>query len=484
MQRRIPINCILAIDNTFGIGILSNKSYIPWKIKEDMDFFKHTTSNVVDKTKMNAVIMGRNTWDSIPNKFKPLTDRFNVVITNKILENINTFNDPINAINYLNTRNDIESIYIIGGVSLYEQFINSDMLKYLYLTRIDKNYNTNIKVNMNLSNYIKIKEYKQNVIDTNTMEEVSMTVEQYENVNGNDEEMQYLNIMKDIIENGQLKKTRNANTYSLFGKNMTFNLENKTFPLLTTKKVFVKGIFEELLFFLTGKTDTKILENKGVNIWKGNTSEEFLNSLKLNYNVGDMGPMYGFQLLHFNASYTGCDSDYMNKGVNQLEHVLHLLKTDRFSRRILMTTYNPCQAHEGVLYPCHGIVIQFGIEKNNKLCCHMYQRSADWFLGEPFNIASYAFLVYLICELVNNDKTYTDVKLEPGKLIMSFGDVHVYESHLEVVKQQLERQPYKFPKINLKKELTSLEDLETLSYDDIEIIGYKHHPILKASMIA
>jgi thymidylate synthase len=161
----------------------------------------------------------------------------------------------------------------------------------------------------------------------------------------NKQETNYLTIMKDIIENGSKRKTRNGVTYSLFGKHMEFDL-NAGFPLLTTKKMGLRLIFEELMFFLRGKTDTKLLEQKNINIWKGNTSREFLdnNGFK-HYNEGEMGKMYGFQWRHFN----GNDE---TTGIDQLTDVLHLIKTDPTSRRILMTSYNPNQSKEGVLYPC------------------------------------------------------------------------------------------------------------------------------------
>jgi thymidylate synthase len=283
----------------------------------------------------------------------------------------------------------------------------------------------------------------------------------------------YLSLLKDILEKGHYRETRNGPTFSLFGKHLEFDLRENRFPLLTTKKMFVRGIFEELAFFMEGQTDASLLSNKGVNIWKDNTSREFLDSVGLqHFEEGDMGPMYFFQIYHFNAPYFGCKSNYDGMGMNQFDEVLHLLKTDRFSRRILMTTFNPLQAKEGVLYPCHGITIQFAVENDNELCCHMYQRSADCFLGLPFNIASYSLLLRRMCVLASTEK----FQFVAGKLCISLGDCHIYESHVEAVREQLSREPFPFPQLVFKD--------NEWTYSSLEIVNYQCHPAIKSKMVA
>lgn len=485
-----PIYCILAVDENDGIAITN----IPWNIKEEIEYFKRITTSITDCKKRNAVIMGRLTYENIPEKNKPLVGRINVVISSKNIQNdkIYCFISPEKAIEYLNDRNDIERIFIIGGVELYNKYIY--ISTGVYLTRIYYDYKTTKKVNINIDNHVKLDEYKTTCIDLNSNMNIKVTFYKFinknallkerlymKNDNENIEEMQYLNIMKKIIEHGHYRKTRNANTYSIFGGNMEFNLEDNTFPLLTTKKMFTKGIFEELKFFLMGLTDSKILEKKGVNIWKSNTSREFLDSVGLNHlEEGDMGPLYSFQMRHFGAKYNGCKENYDGQGIDQFNNIINTLKNDKYSRRMLMTTYNPSQINQAPLPPCHGIAIQFGIEGTNKLCCHMYQRSSDWILGEPFNIASYAFLVYIICELVNNDDKVKE-KIIPSKLIISLGDIHIYDSHLEVAKIQMGRKPYIFPKIRFNKKINCIEEL---NYEDIEILNYECHSQLNAKMIA
>ena len=237
------------------------------------------------------------------------------------------------------------------------------------------------------------------------------------------------------------------------------------------------------MWILRGQTNSKILEDKGVNIWKANSTREFLDSVNLNYEEGDIGNMYGFQLRHSGTDYDGYDQQYSNLGFDQVNYCLNLLKNDKFSRRIMMTTFSPNDSHKGVLYPCHGIVIQFYVKEKdnlNYLSCHMYQRSADMFLGVPFNIASYSLLIYMICHILNKDNEIKQTFL-PDKLTMSFGDIHIYESHVENVKEQVKRQPFSFPQIKLNDGVTKLE---SFNWEDIELIEYSSHKGIKGKMVA
>ena len=304
----------------------------------------------------------------------------------------------------------------------------------------------------------------------------------------NNEELCYLDLLKEIKLNGHKRVTRNATTYSLFGKTLTFDIY-KSFPLLTTKKMFLRGIFEELKFFLLGMTDNSILKNKGVHIWDGNTTKEFIEKCGLDYMENDMGCMYGYQWRHFNAPYKDCKTDYTGMGYDQLNDVIHMIKTDPFSRRLLMTSYNPIQAKLGVLYPCHGISIQFYVEINNDtmhLNCLMNQRSGDSFLGIPFNISSYALLIHFICNHINcMGGVINKTKIYPGKLMMVFCDVHIYEEHMEAVNTILSRQPYMFPQIEINYEIKSFdkEGIGMMDFNNIVINNYKCHDIIKTKMI-
>lgn len=506
------LNVIVAFD--LGRGI-SKEGIIPWKIKEDMKVFTYMTSHVLNIDNTNIVIMGKNTWMSL-NK-KPLVNRINIIVSSSMLQKevdeyentyvVNSIEDSLTLSQSLNhDKHNIENIYIIGGKHIYNKFFESYDIDNFYVTIIGHDYECDNCINQ-LSNQTILHAYtgKYIAFDETLNKHVGIQFNHYVNKKLefdydktyqkyiidlfdfiNDEEHKYLSIMSNIINKGHFRPTRNGNTHTLFGKKLKFDLNN--FPLLTTKKMFLRGIFEELKFFLLGKTNTKLLEEKGVNIWKGNTSIDFLKHVELPYLQGDMGPMYGFQLRHFNAEYHGAECDYTGKGVDQFKNVIDKLVTNRFDRRIIMTTYNPEQVKLGVLAPCHGISIQFVVEDNNKLCCMMVQRSADWFLGVPFNIASYALLNYIVCEIVNNEMSEEQLlkygKLIPGTLIINFGDVHIYQEHLDVVKEQLEREPYKFPKLHIKKHDLTLKTLDTLEFTDLVLSHYECYPALKAKMIA
>jgi thymidylate synthase len=280
----------------------------------------------------------------------------------------------------------------------------------------------------------------------------------------------YLNGLKEILQNGLWRETRNSKTLSLFSLKLDFDI-SESFPLITTKKMFFKGIIEELLWFIKGETNSKKLEEKCVNIWKGNSSREFLDNVGLvNYEEGDCGPIYGYQWRHFNAPYMGCNENYDYKGIDQLQDCIDQIKNNPTSRRIFMSGWNPCQIKEMCLPPCH-VSYQFYVSNDNKLSCILYQRSGDLFLGIPFNIASVSLLVYIISNMTN--KT-------PGKITLMIGDAHIYENHIEQVKIQLERKPYNFPKLVIKNKYDNINDYK---YEDFEIVDYTYHSTIKANMI-
>lgn len=213
------------------------------------------------------------------------------------------------------------------------------------------------------------------------------------------EEYQYLDHIKNILEKGIKRGDRTGvGTYGIFGAQMRYSLRNNVFPLLTTKRVFWRGVVEELLWFIRGSTNAFELSNRNVHIWDANSTREFLDSVGLSHHeVGDLGPVYGFQWRHFGAKYEGMHADYTNKGIDQLAQIIHTIKTKPTDRRIIMCAWNPVDIPEMALPPCHCLV-QFFVA-NDELSCLLYQRSADMGLGVPFNIASYALLTYMIAHV-------------------------------------------------------------------------------------
>lgn len=294
------------------------------------------------------------------------------------------------------------------------------------------------------------------------------------------EEQQYLDLLRDILDKGVDKDDRTSvgNRY-LFSRHMRFSLRDQ-FPILTTKRVYWRGVVEELLFFLRGDTNSKHLEEKNVNIWAGNTSREFLDNKGLHYlPEGEIGTSYSHQWRNFGGTHplipgTGESADYSDvKGFDQVKNVLDTLKTNPLNRRMIISGWAPHQMEYMALPPCHLIYIFNYNPSTNELNCHMTQRSCDTFLGVPFNLSSMALMTCLFAEA-------SDMK--PGEISWLGVDVHLYKNHFEQARLQMSREPRPFPKLNIKKKLSSLEDIENLSYEDLELVGYKPHKKIKAEM--
>ena len=271
------------------------------------------------------------------------------------------------------------------------------------------------------------------------------------------EEYQYLHLIHTIIENGHFVKGRNGMTKTLIGANMRFSLKDMTIPILTTKKIAWKTCLKELLWFINGSTDNKLLQQQNVKIWNANASRDFLDSRGLqNREENDLGPVYGFQWRHFNAPYSNCHENYSNKGIDQLANIIKQLKDPktRFSRRLIMTAWNPCQLDEMALPPCH-LLCQFNVVNTDELSCCLYQRSGDVGLGVPFNIASYSFLTHIIASICN---------LKATEFVYFISNAHIYDDHLDDLVEQTKRCPYRFPKLNIK---LNTEGKRSLRYKSI-----------------
>lgn len=286
----------------------------------------------------------------------------------------------------------------------------------------------------------------------------------------NSEENQYLNLIKECIENGFAQNDRTGTgTKCLFGRSMRFSLKNGNFPLLTTKTVPFRVVAEELLFFIRSQTDNKILKGKNIHIWDGNSTKEYFQKIGIDREEDDLGPVYGFQWRHYGASYKTCKDQYEGEGIDQLQNVIDTLKTNPTSRRMVVVAWNPIQMKEMALPPCHCL-FQFQCI-DGKLSCILYQRSGDMGLGVPFNIASYSLLTIMIAKIVG---------LEPGEFIHFIGDTHVYLDHIEPLKEQLKREPREFPKIKLADK--KYEKIEDFNIEDFIIEGYNPYPKIQMKM--
>ncbi|KAL1865930.1 hypothetical protein VTK73DRAFT_5014 [Phialemonium thermophilum] len=302
------------------------------------------------------------------------------------------------------------------------------------------------------------------------------------------EEYQYLDLVREIINTGERRPDRTGTgTLSIFApRPFKFSLNRDgrpILPLLTTKRVFIRGVIAELLWFIRGSTSSRELSDAGIKIWDGNGSREFLDSVGLTHRAeGDLGPVYGFQWRHFGAEYVDATTDYTGQGVDQLADVIHKLRNDPYNRRILLSAWNPKDLPLMALPPCH-MFAQFYVsfpqqdqqDQDSKakghLHCQLYQRSCDMGLGVPFNIASYALLTHMlahVCDLV------------PGSFTHVMGDAHVYVDHIDALRTQLEREPRDFPELEIKRDTGG--SIDGWKEEDFVIKGYNPHKTIPMKM--
>jgi dihydrofolate reductase / thymidylate synthase len=539
-------NVIVAMDSNRGIG---NQNNLPWVLKGDMDHFKSLTSQLPQDnyfTYYNVVVMGRKTWDSIPQKFRPLPNRINIILSSQTRENVikecknqelvyiaSDWQDVFNIVNRIqnvgipNQTNNpimINDICVIGGQKIYESAINHPYCDKIYLTEIYHKYETDtvfpkLSDGRNKYELVDVSPF-QSDFDTIIEQEIYYRYYTYQNatyfmetyninenvVNGldifeshlnsnfedvkllnqlkrrfqlsgkyrNREEEEFLDFIKEIKNNGIERNDRTGvGTLSIFGKQLKYNLRD-TFPMMTTKKMFLRGIFEELMMYLRGQTDNKILQSKNIHIWDGNTSREFLDKKGLTHFVeGDMGATYGFNFKYYGADYEGCNKDYSkSNGFDQLNYAIDLIKNDPTSRRILINLWNPCTLDQVALPSCL-CQYQFYVDTvANELNLQIYLRSSDVFLANNWNTCTGALLVHMICNL-------EDVNLTPGDLSVVTGDTHLYSNHMESVDINLDRTPRPFPKLIIKNQKKCIEDF---TWDDLVVHGYKPYPGIKAEM--
>lgn len=313
-------------------------------------------------------------------------------------------------------------------------------------------------------------------------------------VDSSHEEYQYLNLIRDILEHGEHRPDRTGTgTYSIFAPaQMKFNLSRPSsdptappeliLPLLTTKRVFLRAVIGELLWFVAGSTHFKSLQEAGIKIWDGNGSRAYLDSVGLSHHEeGDLGPVYGFQWRHFGAEYKGHDADYTGQGVDQLAEVIDKLKNRPYDRRIILSAWNPADLKKMALPPCHMFAqfyVSFPRQKEGAtekprgvLHSLLYQRSCDMGLGVPFNIASYALLTHMLAHVCD---------LTPGTFTHTMGDAHVYCDHVDAVKVQIEREPRDFPTLKINREPGG--SIDGWKAEELEVLGYKPHGAIAMKM--
>lgn len=459
--------------NLFGIN-----GQLAYHSTTDLSRFSELTKTI------GNVVMGANTWKSIPTSKKPLVDRMNVVVTKDydLQKEISQLNNPrVKFVENLEKVFDIlEEPCFIGGSVLITSIFQSrfiDKIQKLFVTYYNDDLSPENGTFLNIPlDRFKIKNHfhTNNVKTTlfsGDIKEIQLTQVTYKkNFTKHNYEAEYLNALYEIMKQPP-RQGRNGITHSIFGLQFKYDCSDGKVPLLTTKKMAWKTCIKELLWFIRGDTDNKILRNQNVHIWDQNSTREFLDSRGLTHlQENDLGAVYGFQWRHFGAKYVNCESDYFKQGVDQLEMCVNMLKTDKYSRRIIMTAWNPCDLENCCLPPCHCF-IQWYVDANDKLCLQFYQRSADMFLGVPFNQFSYGVFLNIMC---------LKTGLSPGYVVHSIGDAHVYADHTDAIRKQLENPILEQPKIKINFKNNWID----YNITDFELIDYKSASKISASMSA
>uniref|UniRef100_A0A803LP86 Bifunctional dihydrofolate reductase-thymidylate synthase n=1 Tax=Chenopodium quinoa TaxID=63459 RepID=A0A803LP86_CHEQI len=480
---------VVGATKEMGIG---KDGKLPWKLPSDLKFFKDITLQTSNAEKKNAVIMGRKTWESIPRKNRPLPGRLNVVLTHSRDYDVGSLDDVVtcgsinSALELLGMRPYdllIERVFVIGGGQILREALNAPACDAIHITEIETDiecdtfmpavddslfqpwYSSFPLVENNIRHsfvtYVRVRRTAADIgTQINTAKALSSKFEVQDfsflpqMVFDRHQEYLYLKLVQEILSSGNLKDDRTGTgTLSKFG----------------CQRVFWRGVVEELLWFISGSTNAKVLQEKGIHIWDGNASRMYLDSIGLpDREEGDLGPVYGFQWRHFGARYTSMHADYTGQGFDQLLDIIHKIKNKPDDRRIILSAWNPSDLKLMALPPCH-MFSQFYVA-NGELSCQMYQRSADMGLGVPFNIASYALLTCMIAHVCD---------LIPGDFIHVIGDTHVYRNHIAPLQEQLQNLPKPFPALKIN---TQKKNIDSFVANDFELVGYDPHQKIEMKM--
>ena len=494
-------NIIVAIDATGGIARTGpdGVAVTPWKSREDLLYFKTVTSDHIGHFR-NALLMGRKTFEQISAHVTlPLSGgRLIIVVSSRgeipgAYKTCPSFND---AIAYCESNPSIQNIFVCGGIKLYTEAYVHPLLDHIYVNKMYKSYNCDVEYRLKFL-IDEVLDKWTPVSESVHTDYVSM-IFKYTNAH----ERAYKNVMMKVLSKGGIKPNRTGtDAYSICGEMLRFPLvdvdNHKVLPLMTSKRVAFRWVYEELLWFLRGSTTNTYLKNAGVSIWNDNGTREFLDKRGLkDYDEGELGPIYGFQWRYFGAKYISnkkareldmSDHDrikyYKENGVDQISAVINSIKTDPFGRRHIISAWNPCDLEKMALPPCHYNCV-FVVEKSTidptklQLSCVANMRSADMFLGVPFNIASYSLLTHMIAMVCG---------IEAKELVLVMVDAHVYTDHVMAVREYTSRQGFGFPRITFSECISRKKSLDVLTIDDfapdsIILSNYYCEPPISAKM--
>jgi len=472
----MPIYLIASFAYKHNEFLIGQNGDLICSIPEDLSRFYTLTKNTI-------IVMGSKTYASLPKK--PLKNRVNIVLSRSANNDDLDLSSGFDCV-YNTTFEKFKKFYniarpkvfVIGGGEIYKLFLNDPELypEKMFLTQIfldlndlnenDLNESTTFTTMPKPSHKYILKDYSELFTSENLNVQYRYLTYEYSTLKH--EEFKYLELCKDVLTNGKLRGDRtNIGTKSLFGKSLMFNIRD-SIPLLTTKRVAWRHCIEELLWFLRGDTDAKILQKKGVRIWNGNSSREFLDHRGLDYREGVLGPIYSWQWRFYGAEY---DEKYADTsvatpqgGVDQIELLISQLRENPFSRRHVISAWNPNDLSKMALPPCHH-TFQFYVEEKDEekyLNCHFMMRSNDLGCGTSFNLLSYTILTYLIAIKVN---------MQPNQLFYTCTDAHIYCTHITALQEQCSRTPRPFPKLKINPDVIHKKWSE-IQVSDFEIIGY------------
>lgn len=453
-QQMAAVVVVVAVGpgNEFGTA----SGAMPWpRDADDLAHFKATTAPTTTPGMCNAVVMGRKTYESLPKR--PLPGRLAIVVSTTLRQDDGVVVVPSLRAALTTARANplVETAFVIGGAALVQQALWSGVADRAVVTRMTA-----------ASSCPDLVYVDTGALATPLYTRVAVKDDKYEwysrcRTTAPHDEFQYLALVQEILDTGVRRDDRTGvGTLAVFGRQMRFSLTGGTLPLLTTKRVFWRGVAEELLWFISGCTDAKVLSAKGVAIWDANASRAFLDGRGLTaYAEGDLGPVYGFQWRHFGAAYCNSAADYVGQGVDQLRNVIAALRSNPHDRRILMSAWNPCDLDKMALPPCH-VLCQFLVAPEG-LVCVLYQRSADMGLGVPFNIASYALLTHLVAHVCG---------LAAKELVVVLGDAHVYRTHVAALREQVTRTPAPFPTLAID---AAVADIDDCKLGHLTLTGYR-----------
>lgn len=447
----MKFSVIVCADRVNGIG---KNGKLPWSIKEDKLRF-------ISLTMGGVVIMGRKTWESIPERFRPLKDRINVVISrNYKIEGVLNARSLSEALS-LGVGNNRE-IFVIGGSGIYQEALGMRECEKVYLTRVYGTFSCDVHLHGLDCRYKLIKCGEDLYNDDGLM----YCFMDYIRSDGMEQtEREYLGLIKKVLGRGDCRQTRNAKTLSIFGECLEFDMSGGLFPLFTCRRVFLRGIFEELMWIIRGQTNTKILAQKRIHIWDKNSTREFLDNLRLQHLCeGDIGESYGFCMRHFGAEYKGCDADYRGKGIDQLSGVIHKIKHYPTDRRMIISLWNPMSIDRCALPPCVRDY-QFYC-RENYLDLQINIRSSDVPVALHWNICSGALFLVLMCHICSK---------VPGRIRYIVGDAHIYIQHREQAQELANRETRPLPWLKIVGNVKNIEDFE---FKNLEVCGY--HPDTRA----